>query len=106
MPGIARLGDKAKAEADSHGCPACPHTVIGPAVSGSPTVMINNKPALRMGDKGVHSSCCGANAWQVVGASKTVYIDGLPAARTGDETRHCGAQGKIVEGSTDIEAGD
>ncbi len=106
MPGIARLGDKARAEADSHGCPACPHTVIGPAVTGSPTVTINFKPALRMGDKGVHSSCCGSNTWKVAGSSSSVLIDGLPAARVGDDTLHCGAEGVIIEGSPDIVAGD
>ena len=106
MPGMARLGDKARARQDSHGCPACPHTVIGPAVTGSTTVTINHKPALRKGDKGVHASCCGSNTWQVVGGSASILIDGLPAARIGDATRHCGSTGSVIEGSTDITAGD
>jgi uncharacterized Zn-binding protein involved in type VI secretion len=106
MPGIARVGDKARAQSDSHGCPACPHTVIGPAVSGSCTVMINNKPALRLGDKGVHASCCGSNTWEVTGSSRSVLIDGLPAARIGDATHHCGAIGTLVEASPDIICGD
>ncbi len=83
MPGLARLGDKSRAEADSHGCPSCPHTVTGPAVSGSPTVTINFKPALRKGDKGVHSSCCGSNTWEVAGSSSSVLIDGLPGGNGG-----------------------
>jgi uncharacterized Zn-binding protein involved in type VI secretion len=106
MSGLARVGDKAMAESDSHGCPACPHTVIGPALTGSPTVMINHKPALRLGDAGVHAACCGSNDWQVVGGSQSVFIDGLPAARIGDATQHCGAMGRLVEGSEDIVAGD
>ena len=106
MPGLARIGDKARAEKDSHGCPECSHTVIGPAVTGSDTVLINQKPALRLGDTGKHAQCCGANVWTVAGASQSIYIDGRPAARVGDITRHCGGMGAIVEGSPDIEAGE
>ncbi len=106
MPGLCRLGDKAKAEEDDHGCPSCPHTVIGPAVVGSSTVMINNKPALRLGDEGVHGSCCGSNKWRAVGGNDAILIDGQPAVCVGDLTEHCGAMGAMVEGSPDITADD
>ena len=106
MRGLARLGDRARAKEDKHDCPACTHDVIGPAVTGSETVLINHKPALRLGDRGEHASCCGDNTWTAAGASQSVYIDGLPAARVGDPTKHCGGMGTIVEGSPDIAAGD
>ncbi len=35
--GYARVGDLARAQSDAHGCPACPHTTVGPVTSGSPT---------------------------------------------------------------------
>ena len=62
MPKAAREGDIAHCPNDSHGCNACPHSVKGPAVTGSSTVSTNYKPALTVGDKGVHSACCGANS--------------------------------------------
>ena len=88
------------------GCKACPHPVTGPAVTGSPDVIINGKPALRVGDNGVHSTCCGANTWQTVAGSATVFINGRPAVRLGDATQHCGGAGKTIEGSPDVLIGD
>ena len=35
-----------------------PHPAIGPAISGSPDVLINGRPALRIDDIGVHAACC------------------------------------------------
>ena len=32
MPGQCRLGDKSNVPADAHGCPACPHPAVGPAI--------------------------------------------------------------------------
>ena len=46
MPGQGRLGDKSQATVDAHGCPACPHPANGPAVQGSPDVLVNFRPAL------------------------------------------------------------
>ena len=100
MPGIARVGDRARCPEDSHGCPGCSHDVIGPAETGSPTVTIDGRPALRLGDRGIHASCCGQNEWQVAdGCSTKVKIDGLPAAMLGSITQHCGGMGTIVEAS-------
>lgn len=106
MPAAGRLGDKAHAPADSHGCPACAHPVSGPAVSGSTDVLINGKPALRVGDSGVHSACCGPNTWTAVGGAGTVLINGRMAHRLGDATQHCGGAGHLVEGSPDVIIGD
>jgi len=102
MPGAGRVGDRAFCPADAHGCPGCPHSVTGPAVSGSSNVLINGKPALRVGDMGIHAACCGANNWEAATDSATVLINGLPAHRVGDMTRHCGGVGTLVEGSTNV----
>ena len=53
MPAQGRLGDKSQVPADAHGCPACAHPAIGPAIIGAPTVLVNNRPALRVGDVGI-----------------------------------------------------
>ena len=42
---VARLGDNAKVPSDAHGCPACPHTCVGPHVKGSPNVFANGMSA-------------------------------------------------------------
>jgi uncharacterized Zn-binding protein involved in type VI secretion len=105
MPGAGRLGDKAKAQADAHGCPACPHMAIGPAILGSPNVLVNNLPALRVTDIGIHAVCCGPNMWTAAMGSGTVIINFLPAHRNGDMTTHCGGVGSLIEGSTDVLVG-
>ena len=105
MPEMGRLGDKSKADADAHGCPACPHKVIGPAVQGSPNVMVNNMPALRIGDMGIHAACCGPNIWTATTGSATVFINFRPAHRKGDMDTHCGGVGELTEGSPDVDVG-
>jgi uncharacterized Zn-binding protein involved in type VI secretion len=105
MPPQGRLGDKSFAPVDAHGCPACPHPVTGPAVSGSPDVMVNGRPALRVGDKGVHMACCGENSWEATLGSSTVMINGQGAHRLGDMDQHCGGVGTLIEGSPDVMVG-
>jgi len=105
MPPQGRLGDKSQAEADAHGCPACPHPVFGPAIQGSPTVLVNNMPALRVGDPGTHAPCCGPNTWTAAAGSGTVLINNMPAHRMGDQDAHCGGVGKLIEGSPDVITG-
>lgn len=105
MPGLARLGDQSFAPADAHGCVKCPHPVQGPAVVGSPDVIVNGKPALRLGDTGVHSGCCGPNTWTAIAGSSSVIINGRPAVRLGDATQHCGGPGNLIEGSNDVIVG-
>ncbi|NVB39679.1 PAAR domain-containing protein [Pseudenhygromyxa sp. WMMC2535] len=106
MPKAGRVGDNAACPADSHGAPCCAHGVSGPAVAGSPDVSINNKSAVRVGDPGVHSACCGPNTWHATSGSSTVMINGVPAHRLGDSTAHCGGGGTLVQGSDNVLIGD
>ena len=105
MPEMGRLGDSSEAKIDSHGCPASPHSVNGPAVTGSADVLVNHKPALRMGDQGIHAACCGPNMWVAVKGSGTVFINHRPAHRKGDLDMHCGGPGQLTEGSSDVLVG-
>lgn len=106
MAGQGRLGDKAKVPLDVHGCPACPHPAIGPAIQGSPDVHVNRRPALRVDDPGIHAACCGANTWTATQGSSTVFINGKGAHRMGDQNRHCGGPGELVEGSPNVLVGE
>ena len=105
MPPQGRLGDKSQVGADAHGCPACPHPCTGPAILGSPDVMVNKKPALRVDDMGVHAACCGPNMWTAKVGSGTVMINGKPAHRLNDMDQHCGGVGQLIEGSSDVITG-
>ena len=106
MPGQARLGDKGQALTDTHGCPTCPHPTLGPAIAGSPSVNINGRPAIRVGDVGIHAACCGSNMWTAQLGSATVFINQKKAHRLNDGQRHCGGAGKMIEGSPDVIVGD
>ena len=105
MPPQGRLGDKSQVPADAHGCPACPHPCTGPAIIGSPNVFVNNMPALRVGDTGVHAACCGPNMWTAAMGSATVFINNMQAHRLNDMDTHCGGVGKMIEGSPDVITG-
>jgi len=105
MPPAFRLTDNALVPIDAHACPKCPHTATGPAVRGSPTVNINNLPAVRMTDGGMHAVCCGPNIWTCIQGSATVFINGLPAVRLGDMTAHCGGVGNTIGGSPTVMIG-
>jgi len=94
MPAQSRLGDKSFVPADAHGCPACPHPAMGPAVGGS-----------RVGDPGIHAACCGPNTWTAASGSGTVKINGKGAHRMGDADSHCGGSGKMIEGSGNVFSG-
>ncbi|HEX2570563.1 MAG TPA: PAAR domain-containing protein [Polyangia bacterium] len=90
---------------DVHGCPSCPHQAMGPAVSGSPNVFINGRPALRVGDSGLHAACCQNNSFITQTGSQTVLINGQYAHRMGDITTHCGGIGCLITGSFDVIVG-
>jgi uncharacterized Zn-binding protein involved in type VI secretion len=105
MPGQCRLGDKSNVPADAHGCPACPHPAVGPAIIGSPNTNVNKRPAIRVDDTGVHMACCGPNTWTAMKGSATVFINNKPAHRMGDMDRHCGGIGQMIEGSTNVIVG-
>ncbi len=101
-----RLGDKSQVPADAHGCPACPHPAIGPAITGALTVLVNDLPALRVSDTGIHAACCGPNTWVATKGSPTVLIGYLQAHRLGDDDQHCGGMGFLIEGSPNVLVGD
>ena len=100
------MNTKREVHSDSHGCLACSHPVQGPAVQGSPNVLTNGMPALRVGDAGIHSACCGNNTWKAAKGSATVFINGIAAHRMGDKTAHCGGNGHLIEGSSNVFIGD
>lgn len=105
MPPQCRLGDKSQVPADAHGCPACPHPCIGPAIIGSPDVFTNNMPSVRVDDMGMHAACCGPNMWTAKKGSATVFINNKAAHRLGDQDQHCGGSGQMVEGSPNVIVG-
>lgn len=106
MAGVCRLGDRAKAPVDVHGCPSCPHpNVIGPSISASSNVYVNGAPALRIADIGMHMTCCGTNMWKIIGASGQVFINGSQMVRKGDPTQHCGGIGQMMEASGNVSDG-
>ena len=105
MPPQGRLGDKSQVPVDAHGCPACPHPCIGPAIIGSANTLVNNRPGLRVNDQGIHMACCGPNMWQATRGSGTVFINNQAAHRLGDTDRHCGGVGQLVEGATNVIVG-
>lgn len=105
MPPQGRLMDKAKQGPHDHCC-GVPHTVTGPAILGSPDVLVNKKPALRKTDLGLAMACCGANMWEADAGSGTVFINGKEAHRLGDKTKHCGSfPGQLIEGSDNVLTG-
>src|SRR4051812_43823521 len=106
MPAAARLGDKAQVDADAHGCPACPHPGVGPIVTASTDVFVNDKGAARQDDVGIHAVCCGPNNFTISKGSPTVYVNGKPFARMNDKAKHCGGNGPIIEGSPDVYVDD
>ena len=91
--GYARVGDSVLGLPHGHGCPACPHPVSGSIISGSPNVLIDGRPAVRVGDRGVACCCCGPNTFVIKTGDLNVLIDGKPAARLQDQTQHCGGAG-------------
>lgn len=104
MPAAARYSDISHNPSDSHGCLVCPHSVQGPAVSGSPNVIVAGFPQLRAAakDNGTHSSCCGPNTWVTMQGSSTVFVNDLPAVRLGDATTHCGGTGSMITGASNV----
>jgi uncharacterized Zn-binding protein involved in type VI secretion len=76
---------------------ACPRSGHGtnPANSGSPNVLINNLPALRVGD----STACGDAVTQGIA---NILVNGKPIAFQGSATAHGGI---IITGSGDVLVG-
>ena len=102
MSAQGRVGDKGNVQACAHGCPACPHPAIGPAIIGSPDVLTNGLPSLRVDDFGIHAVCCNTNTWTATKGAETVFINNKAAHRRNDAQKHCGGTGKLVEGSPNV----
>lgn len=105
MPQQGRVGDRSDIPANTHGRPCCPHHCIGPAIAGSPNVVVNQRAALRIGDPGIHAQCCDSNTWVAKTGSGTVVINNIPAHRLGDLDQHCGGIGVLIEGSPNVIVG-
>ncbi|MCI0472938.1 MAG: PAAR domain-containing protein [Ignavibacteria bacterium] len=93
----ACVGDFVFCHACSHGCPGCPHEVVGTIGNGSSTVKVRGKSAARVGDGGMHiETCCGSNVFSIAEGDNELLIDGKPAAKIGSTTQHCGGVGIIT----------
>ncbi len=106
MKRAGRVADVALVPEDTHGHDCCAHAASGPAIQGSPNVLINQRAALRTDDAGRHATCCGPNRWRARGGARYVVINGRLAHRMTDETRHCGGAGHLATGSPDVLVGD
>jgi len=92
MPGATRLGDK------NSGHDSCVPTSL---TSGSSNVLINGKPAGRVGDTYSSHGCIAHSSHNdvIASGSGSVFINGLPAARIGDSVS---IGGIVVEGSSNV----
>jgi len=90
MPNAARVSDQ-------HVCPTADHKG-GPILAGSPSVLMCDCFASRLGDK---LQCCGSQD-VIAAGSKTVFINHQPAARVGDATAHGGT---VTSGCRTVEIG-
>lgn len=93
------MAKPAARQGDMHTCPAHegrrPHKG-GPIIEGSPDVLIEGKPAARVGDK---AQCEVGGPDTIVVGSPMVLINGKPAAILGSKTAHGGV---IVAGAGEI----
>jgi uncharacterized Zn-binding protein involved in type VI secretion len=106
MPEQCRVMDVSFVPKCAHTCIACPHPAIGPAIKGSPDVYVNQLPAFRVTDKGVHIFCCGSNSFEASAGSATVFINNLKAHRKGDKDMHCKIHdGTMQTGSPNVMTG-
>lgn len=96
MPAQTRLGDNCT------GHDACPSR---PLIEGSPDVVVNGKPAGRVGVDNYATHGCiihPGHSAVVANGSSTVFINRQPAARIGDPVS-CG--GNVMQGSSDVFVG-
>lgn len=93
MPAAARKGDA--------GVPHCSAYVLA---DGSSNVLINGRPAARVGDSSeVHlkptGDKCKPHTASISSGSSTVFINNRPAARVGDPLGGCTS---VAQGSSDV----
>lgn len=106
MQRAGRLGDSSHITADGHGGGCCAHAATGPATTASANVLINERAALRVGDRGRHDSCCGSNSWTAVAGAPCVLVNERRAHRLDDKADHCGGLGQLVTGSSNVLIGN
>ena len=85
-----------------HGC----HHPPSPAIEGSPNVVINGLPAVRLGDSFAMHACPahgGLHPRALATGSSSVIINGKPAGRLGDSI-DCG--GAVMTGSANVLIGE
>ena len=89
---------------DQHNCsaksPGPKLHVGGKIISGSKNIIINNRPAARVGDM---TACAEGSIGKIASGSKTVTFNHKSAARQNDQTSH---GGKISTGSNNVYIGD
>ena len=96
----ASVGTMCECPAYSMGCIACPHYAIGPIITGSSHVLVNGKPAARVGDRGICSNACGDANFTIISGDYDVLIDGKPAASTKyTQVQFAGGMGQILGGN-------
>lgn len=92
MPAAARRGDP--------GVVHCSGFVIS---SGSPDVLINGRPAARVGDGSTThlrpGSPCRPHTSSISSGSPNVFVNGKPIARAGDALSGCT---KVAQGSPNV----
>lgn len=89
------MSKPAARQSDQDACPLPGHAV-NPTVTGSPDVLINGLPTLRIGD----NSACGDT---VAEGMSSILVNGLPIAFLGSSTSHGGS---IITGSGDVVVGN
>lgn len=96
MPSATRKGDIGSA----HGCFPSSNSI-----EGSPDVIINGQPAMRVGDAFIAHGCgtCAPHSRKAAKGSASVNINGKPAIRIGDAI-DCGGQAQT--GSPNVFIGD
>ncbi|MBB3141210.1 PAAR domain-containing protein [Halomonas organivorans] len=90
MPAAARQSDM---------CTGHPGCKPRPALTGSPNVFINGRPAHRVGD--AWAKHCGHGGVLATGSS-SVFVNGLPLGRVGDAIS---CQSMVATGSLNVFAG-
>lgn len=78
----------------------------GRAFAGSSDVLVNDQPALRVGDPGSCEPDCTADRWIADDGAPFVLVNHRRFHRLGDPVEHGSAGGKLVTGSANVLIGD
>lgn len=100
MPGVCRVGDTCAGICDI-GAIDCPHNYSGGTCdTGSPSVFVEGKAVVRVGDTGA-TNCPHSGNFKSSAGSATVFVNKIPVARIGDgiTCTVCGNSGSHTTGS-------